>query len=104
MNNRVFETIFLCALFLLIGSCKKSNSASSLTTEQKSVVVPVVCVYTLGAVNEDLQRAMMDSLRANYPKCRMAGNIQLPDSALTTKRDDHKRYMADCFEQGAKSI
>ena len=83
MNTRIFETIFLCALFLLMGSCKKRTPASTSTTKQKSVV-PVVCVYTLGAVNVDLQRAMMDSLRVHYPKCRMAGNIHLPDSALTT--------------------
>lgn len=24
MNNRIFESILLCALFLLMGSCKKS--------------------------------------------------------------------------------
>ena len=84
MNNRIYESILLCALFLLMGSCKKSTPVSTTTTEQKSAV-PVVCVYTLGAVNVDLQRAMMDSLRAHYPKCRMVGNLQLPDSALTTK-------------------
>ena len=79
MNNRIFESILLCALFLLMGSCKKSTPVYTTTTEQKSAV-PVVCVYTLGAVNEDLQRAMMDSLRVHYPKCRMVGNIHLPDS------------------------
>ena len=99
MKNRIGEVILLCALFLLMGSCKKSNSAFSLTTEQNSVVVPVVCVYTLGTVNEDLQRTMMDSLRVHYPKCRMAGNIQLPDSALTTKRNDHRRYRADILNK-----
>ena len=99
MNNRIFETIFLCALFLLVGSCKKRPYASTSTTEQKSVVVPVVCLYTLGSVNEDLQRTMMDSLRVHYPKCRMAGNIQLPDSALTTKRNDHRRYRADILNK-----
>ena len=98
MNNRIFETIFLCALFLLMGSCKKSTPASTSTTEQKSVV-PVVCVYTLGAVNVDLQRAMMDSLKAHYPKCKMVGNLQLPDSALTTKRNDHRRYRADLLNK-----
>lgn len=98
MNNRIFESILLCALFLLMGSCKKSTPVSTTTTEQKSVV-PVVCVYTLGAVNIDLQRAMMDSLRVHYPKCRMAGNIHLPDSALTTKRNDHRRYRADLLNK-----
>ena len=93
MNNRIFESILLCALFLLMGSCKKSTPVST-TTEQKSVV-PVVYVYTLGAVNDNLQRAMMDSLRVHYPKCRMVGNIHLPDSALTTERNDHKRYRAE---------
>lgn len=98
MNNRIFETILLCALFLLMGSCKKSTPVSTSTTEQKSVV-PVVCVYTLGAVNENLQRAMMDSLKAHSPKCRMVGNLQLPDSALTTKRNDHRRYRADLLNK-----
>lgn len=98
MNNRIFESILLCALFLLMGSCKKSTPVSTTTTEQKSAV-PVVCVYTLGAVNENLQRAMMDSLRFHYPKCRMVGNIHLPDSALTTKRNDHKRYRADVLNK-----
>lgn len=97
MNKRIFESILLCALFLLMGSCKKSTPVST-TTEQKSVV-PVVCVYTLGAVNENLQRAMMDSLRVHYPKCRMVGNIHLPDSALTTERNDHKRYRADVLNK-----
>ena len=97
MNNRIFESILLCALFLLMGSCKKSTPVST-TTEQKSGV-PVVCVYTLGAVNENLQRAMMDSLRVHYPKCRMVGNIHLPDSALTTERNDHKRYRADVLNK-----
>ena len=60
MNNRIFDIILLCALSLILGSCKKSTPVSTSTTEQKSVV-PVVCVYTLGAVNVDLQRAMMDS-------------------------------------------
>lgn len=99
MNNRIIEVMLLCALFLLIGSCKKSNSASPSATERKSVAVPVVCVYTLGSVNEDLQRAMMDSLSAHYPKFRMVGNLQLPDSALTTKRNDHRRYRADILNK-----
>ena len=98
MNNRIFEAILLCALFLLMASCKKSTHASTSTTEQKSVV-PVVCVYTLGTVNVDLQRAMMDSLKAHYPKCKLVGNIHLPDSALTTKRNDHRRYRADLLNK-----
>ena len=98
MNNRIFEAILLCALFLLMGSCKKSIPASPSTTEQKSIV-PTVCVYTFGDVNEGLQRAMMDSLRAHYPKCRMVGNLQLPNSALTTKRNDHRRYRADLLNK-----
>lgn len=61
--------------------------------------MPVVCVNTLGAVNVELQCAMMDSLKVHYPKCRMAGNIQLLDSALTTKRNDHRRYRADILNK-----
>lgn len=99
MNNRIVEVILLCVLFTLIGSCKKSNSISPSITEQETVVVPVICVYTMGEVHEDLQSAMMDSLRAHYPKCRMADNIQLPGSALTTKRNDHRRYRADLLNK-----
>ena len=98
MNNRIFEAILLCVLFLLMGSCKKSIPASPSTTEQKSIV-PTVCVYTFGDVNEGLQRTMMDSLRAHYPKCRIVGNLQLPGSALTTKRNDHRRYRADLLNK-----
>ena len=63
------------------------------------VAIRVICVYTFGDVNEGLQRAMMDSLRAHYPKCRIAGKLQLPDSALTTQRNDHRRYRADLLNK-----
>ena len=99
MNNRIFESILLSAIVLLMGSCKNCTSIVPPTTEQKSAVVPMVCVYTLGEVNEKLKRAMMDSLRAHYPKCKLVGNIRLPGSALTTKRKDHKRYRADLLNK-----
>lgn len=99
MNNRILQVTLLFALFLLMGSCNKSTPACTSEMEQKSAVVPVICVYTFGDVNEGLQRAMMDSLRAHYPKCRIAGNLQLPDSALTTQRNDHRRYRADLLNK-----
>lgn len=85
--------------FILIGSCKKSGFATSPRTEKGRVAVPVICVYTIGEVREELKEAMMDSLRTHYPKCRMSGNIQLPDVALTTKRNDHRRYRADLLNE-----
>ena len=38
MSNRTFETILLCALSLLMSSCKKSIPASTSTMKPKSVV------------------------------------------------------------------
>ncbi|MGM9802727.1 MAG: matrixin family metalloprotease [Muribaculaceae bacterium] len=57
--------------------------------------MPTICVYTLGDVNRKLLSAIIDSLQSHYPKCKFVGNIALPDSAITTKRNDHRRYRAD---------
>lgn len=99
MKNWIVELLLLSVFFILIGSCKKSGFATSPRTEKGRVAVPVICVYTIGEVREELKEAMMDSLRTHYPKCRMSGNIQLPDVALTTKRNDHRRYRADLLNE-----
>ena len=99
MKNCIAELLLIGVFFILIGSCKKSGFATSPRTEKGRVAVPVICVYTIGEVREELKEAMMDSLRTHYPKCRMSGNIQLPDVALTTKRNDHRRYRADLLNE-----
>lgn len=99
MKNQIFETLLLCALFILMGSCRKRDSIAPSMPKQEKAVVPVICVYTLGEVREGLLEAMMDSLRVHYPKSTMAGNLRLPDEALTTKRNDHKRYRADLLNK-----
>ena len=99
MKNCIFGLLLLCAFSILIGSCKRSGSTISSISEKGRAAVPVICVYTIGDVREELKEAMMDSLRNYYPKCRMAGNIQLPDVALTTKRKDHRRYRADLLNE-----
>lgn len=99
MKNCIAELLLIGVFFILIGSCKKSGFATSPRTEKGRVAVLVICVYTIGEVREELKEAMMDSLRTHYPKCRMSGNIQLPDVALTTKRNDHRRYRADLLNE-----
>lgn len=99
MKNCIAELLLIGVFFILIGSCKKSGFATLPRTEKGRVAVPVICVYTIGEVREELKEAMMDSLRTHYPKCRMSGNIQLPDVALTTKRNDHRRYRADLLNE-----
>jgi len=99
MKRWIFKALTICGLFLLTGSCRKIDSKVLSIQEPKKTVVPTVCVYTMGEVNARLLSAMMDSLRAHYPKCRIAGNIRLSDIALTTKRNDHCRYRADLLNK-----
>ena len=76
-----------------------------MTTDMKvSRTVPTVCLYTLGNVSADLRGAMLDSLKAHYPKCRYAGNIALDSKALTTKRKDHLRYRANLLNEQLKAF
>ena len=97
MKCGTFTLLFLIALLALTGCGKKSGPAPSVSQQQ--AVVPTICVYTMGKVDNGLQRAMFDSLRAHYPKCRMAGHLPLPESARTTKRNDHRRYRADLLNK-----
>ena len=65
MKYRIAEVLLLSGLCLLTGSCREScreNSPTPSSNKQKEVVVPVVCVYTMGKVSGELQQAMMDSL------------------------------------------
>lgn len=103
-----FKLLINCTLIILWSSCGNGSfvdysevdpSETKTETKMEKASVPTVCVYTLGRVSEKLQCAMMDSLQNHYPKCRLAGNIQLPDEALTTKRHDHKRYRADLLNK-----
>lgn len=91
--------ILVCALMMSVYSCNTPSSEPSAPTEQKESMVPTVCLYTMGYVESKLQRAMMDSLQAHYPRCKYAGNIGLPDETLTTKRHDHPRYRADLLNK-----
>lgn len=92
--------ILVCTLMMSVYSCKNTPSSEPSTpAEQKESMVPTVCLYTMGNVESKLQRAMMDSLQAHYPRCKYAGNIGLPDETLTTKRHDHPRYRADLLNK-----
>lgn len=104
MKKLIIRIFTVYVLVTLVSGCRNRFSEDRPQTDEPETktetkmgkaIVPTICVYTLGEVSERLRSAMMDSLRNHYPKCRFAGNIQLPDEALTTKRHDHKRYRAD---------
>lgn len=100
MKNKTLGLIALCTMAIMLSACKKTpDKAPVVPAEKKEVVVPTVCLYTMGKVSGKLQRSMMDSLQAHYPRCVFAGNIKLPDNALTTKRHDHLRYRADLLNK-----
>lgn len=100
MSKMKIRLLLVCALMMSVCSCKNTPSSEpSAPAEQKESMVPTVCLYTMGNVESKLQRAMMDSLQAHYPRCRYAGNIGLPDETLTTKRHDHPRYRADLLNE-----
>ena len=91
-------------VLVTLHSCNKTSTAEQTDKkqapeEQAKDVVPTICVYTLGDVRAGLLNAMMDSLRAHYPKCEVAGNIALPEEAKTTKRHDHVRYRSDLLNK-----
>ena len=106
----IFKKGFLlCCVCLAICllSCNQKNKEGDrhVTTDMKvSRTVPAVCLYTLGNVSADLRGAMLDSLKAHYPKCRYAGNIALDSKALTTKRKDHLRYRANLLNEQLKAF
>ncbi|MGM9693859.1 MAG: matrixin family metalloprotease [Alloprevotella sp.] len=106
MKCRIFETCVLLALTAVLLGCRKNETAASTASTSANAsaavrqdVVPTICVYAFGKVSEELQRAMMDSLRKHYPQCRFAGHLPLPDEALTSRRKDHKRYRADLLNR-----
>lgn len=95
-----FRLMVLCTLTMLIVGCRNTTSnETSVPVQQKEGIVPTVCLYTMGTVDRKLRCAMIDSLKAHYPRCKFAGNIGLPDEALTTKRHDHPRYRADLLNK-----
>ena len=97
--NKSACTILICAS-LFAASCGKKPSAEKPAERKRTeTIVPTVNVYTLGKVNRNLTAAMFDSLKAHYPKCRLAGSIALPDDAKTTRRHDHTRYRADLLNK-----
>ena len=106
MKRRIFEACVLLVLTAVLLGCRKNEGASS-SAETKANAsaavrqdeVPTIWVYAFGKVSGELQRAMMDSLRAHYPRCRFAGHLPLPDEALTSRRKDHKRYRADLLNR-----
>lgn len=94
-------------LYLLAGTgCSNPRKPSSGQAQPASVAsqkLPVVHLYTLGDVKPSLRKAMLDSLRCHYPHCKYIGNVPLPASAITRKRNDHVRYRADLLNQTLKA-
>ena len=100
MSSYLKTGILLCftCLTMCLHGCNQNNETATLPTAKAQDVphpVPTVCLYTLGDVSTELREAMLDSLKAHYPKCKYVGNIALSDKALTKKRKDHTRYRAD---------
>ena len=87
--------LLCCICFILcLFSCNHNNNADIqyvTTGAEIAKPVPTVCLYTLGNVSTNLREAMLDSLKAHYPKCKYVGKIALDKKALTTKRKDHVR-------------
>lgn len=111
MNLRMIikKGFLLCSVCLTICllSCnqKKQEGAQHVTTNKVvSKTVPTVCLYTLGNVSTNLREAMLDSLKAHYPKCKYVGNIALDKKALTIKIKDHVRYRADLLNEQLKAF
>ena len=104
MRHGLFVIRLFSVVLVTLHSCSKTSTVEQTdkkqaSEEQTKDVVPTICVYTLGDVRASLLNAMMDSLRAHYPKCEVAGNLALPEEARTTKRHDHVRYRADALNK-----
>lgn len=95
----------LCS-FICLLSCNhnKSGVQNVKIDVETSKTVPTVCLYTLGNVSTNLRKAMLDSLKVHYPKCKYVGNISLDKKALTRKRKDHPRYRADLLNKQLKTF
>ena len=100
--------LLCCICFILcLFSCNHNNNADIqyvTTGAEIAKPVPTVCLYTLGNVSTNLREAMLDSLKAHYPKCKYVGNIALDKKALTTNRKDHVRYRADLLNEQLKAF
>ena len=100
------DSFLYCICFLLcLVSCGDSKTSVQKKSDAKEAkTIPTICLYTLGHVSINLRDAMLDSLKAHYPKCKYAGNIALRENALTTKRKDHVRYRADLLNEQLKTF
>lgn len=107
MNFRMMiktgSLLFCVCLTICLLCCNQKNEAGAPNSEA-SKTVPTVCLYTLGKVSPNLRKAMLDSLKAHYPKCKYVGNIALDKKAITTKRNDHVRYRADLLNEQLKAF
>lgn len=103
----VKKGLLLCCICfsMCLLSCNHNNEVGVQDVTKDTVTsktVPTVCLYTLGNVSKNLREAMLDSLKAHYPKCKYVGNITLDKKAMTTKRKDHVRYRADLLNKQLK--
>ena len=105
----VKKGLLLCCICfsMCLLSCNHNNEVGVQDVTKDTVtskIVPTVCLYTLGNVSKNLREAILDSLKAHYPKCKYVGNIALDKKALTTKRKDHVRYRADLLNEQLKAF
>lgn len=104
-NYRLLGLLVLTAVVVLLscssnGSNKgKEGKSTQEVAQVKTSVVPVVCLYSLGSVNPSLRDAMLDSLKAHYPKCKFVKTVALPKDAITKKRHDHVRYRTEIINR-----
>lgn len=87
----VKKGLLLCCIYfsMCLLSCNHNNEVGVQDVTKDTVTsktVPTVCLYTLGNVSKNLREAMLDSLKAHYPKCKYVGNI-----TLDKKNDDNKK-------------
>ena len=73
----VKKGLLLCCICfsMCLLSCNHNNEVGVQDVTKDTVTsktVPTVCLYTLGNVSKNLREAMLDSLKAHYPKCKYA--------------------------------
>lgn len=82
----------LLAVIVMMACQQQHSTPETQPDNQEKVVLPMVEVYTIGEVSEELCSAMLDSLKRHYPNCHRAGTLPLPSSAYYAPRH---RYLAD---------
>lgn len=86
-------TLLMLLAVIVMMACQQQHSKQEIQPDnQEKVALPVIDVYTIGEVSEDLCEAMLDSLKNHYPNCRLTGKLPLPRSAYYPPRH---RYLAD---------